>query len=126
MNPGGFYASLPPLMDGVEQLWPYLAGSGHRLSILSAPVAGRKGAPMTADEGKKRWAKANLSPPPGEVIIMPAAGKPEYAISQDIPNVLVDDKASTISVWNDRGGIGVLHIPGGSGATISRLKEIGL
>tara|TARA_R110000824_G_scaffold401596_1_gene613048 strand:- start:108 stop:797 length:690 start_codon:yes stop_codon:yes gene_type:complete len=126
MNPGGFYASLPPLPDGAEQLWPYLAESGHRLNILSAPVSGKKGAPMTAAEGKKRWVEENLSPAPEEVIIMPAAGKPEYATLQGIPNILIDDKASTVRTWNDRGGVGVLHIPGDSNTTISRLRELGL
>ena len=80
----------------------------------------------TAAEGKKAWAMENLSPPPVEVILSPAKQKAGAATSGGVPNVLIDDKVSTIQAWNDAGGIGVLHIPGGSSATISRLQELGL
>jgi uncharacterized protein YbaR (Trm112 family) len=123
-NPGAFFGDLPPLQDGVSTLWPSLMSSGHRVSLLTAPVNGRKGvlAP-TAGDGKKAWAKEWLSPSPAEVIISPARDKPSYAISNGIPNILIDDKASTIREWN-KTGYGILHITGDSGSTIARLKEL--
>jgi len=124
-NPGGFFGALPPLSDGVNQLWPYLNSTGHTVKLLTAGVPGRSEMP-TAEEGKKMWAMENLDPPPKSVILSPARQKAENAAPGDTPNVLIDDKASTIQTWNAAGGIGILHTPGGSSVTIARLQEIGL
>ena len=124
-NPGDFFGALPPLLDGANQLWPYLNSTGHIVKLLTAPVMGKPGMP-TAGEGKEMWAMENLDPPPQEVILSPARQKVGSAVSAGISNILVDDKASTIQSWNDAGGIGILHIPGGSSATIARLQELGL
>ena len=72
------------------------------------------------------WAMENLDPTPVEVILSPASQKAGSATSRGVPNVLVDDKASTIQAWNDAGGIGILHTPGGSSSTIAKLQELGL
>jgi hypothetical protein len=125
IDPGGFYGSLPPLDDGVNQLWPYLNGTGHSVKLLTAGVSGKPGS-STSEEGKRAWAMENLKPPPGEVIQTPAKQKSESALTGDVPHVLIDDKNSTIQSWNDTGGIGILHIPGGSASTIAQLREIGL
>jgi hypothetical protein len=124
-DPGGFFGALSPLADGVNQLWPYLNSTGHTVKLLTAGVPGKLGMP-TAGEGKEMWAMENLDPPPQEVILSPASQKAGSAISGGAPNVLIDDKVSTIQTWNDAGGIGVLHTPGGSSATIERLQELGL
>jgi hypothetical protein len=125
MDPGGFYASLPPLEDGVNQLWPFINGTGNTVKLLTAGVKGRGGG-RTSKEGKTMWAMENLSPSPSEVIETPATQKSESAEAGGIPHILIDDKASTIQSWNDKGGIGILHVPGGSSATIARLQELGL
>ena len=127
-NPGSVFASMPPFRDGVDQLWPFLTSSGHIVNILSAPITSRAGAAMSSEEGKARWVEEWLDPisPPNEVLIVPAAQKADYAVRGGVPNVLVDDKASTVNAWNDLGGIGILHTPGNSGATIRALQELGL
>jgi len=125
MDPGGFYASLPPLEDGVNQLWPFINGTGNTIKLLTAGVKGHGGA-STSKEGKTMWAMENLNPSPSEVIETRAIQKSEYAEAGGIPHVLIDDKASTIQSWNDKGGIGILHTPGGSSKTIARLQEFGL
>ena len=125
MDPGGFYSSLPPLEDGVNQLWPFINGTGNTVKLLTAGV-GRRGAGSTSKEGKTMWAMENLSPSPSEVIETPATQKSESAEVGGIPHILIDDKASTIKSWNAKGGIGILHTPGGSSATIARLQELGL
>lgn len=127
-NPGSVFASMPPLRDGVDQLWPFLTSSGHVVNILSAPIRSRPGAAASSEEGKTLWVEEWLDPisPPNEIIITPAAQKSDYAVAGGVPNVLVDDKASTVTAWNDLGGIGILHIPGNSGATIRALQELGL
>jgi len=124
-DPGGYFAALPPLTDGVNQLWPYLNSTGHTVKLLTAGVSGKLGMP-TAGEGKGMWAMGNLDPQPQEVILSPAREKAGFATSGGVPNILVDDKVSTIQAWNDAGGIGILHTPGGSSATIAGLQGLGL
>ena len=133
-NPGKFFAGLPPLQDGLSTLWPFLMSSGRQVSLLTAPVNNRRGllAP-TAGDGKKAWAKEWLSPAPSEVIISPARNKPDYAITNGVPNILIDDKASTIHAWNtvteEAGfgrGYGILHVTSSSAQTIQALRALGI
>jgi len=126
-NPGEFFSQLPPLHDGLNTLWKYITSTSHSVSLLTAPVGSRKGVEsMTAGEGKKMWANEWLRPSPGDVIISPARQKPDYAITNGIPNILIDDKASTITSWNERGGIGILHVTGNSERTIAELRRLGI
>ena len=62
----------------------------------------------------------------GYIIIIPAKNKKEYAVTAGIPNILIDDKPSTVQAWNSAGGIGILHQPGRSAATVSELIRMGL
>ena len=126
IDPGGFYASLLPLEDGVNQLWPFINKTGHAVKLLTAGVKGRSWDTSTSKEGKTTWAMETLSPPPQEVILIPARQKSEFAITGDTANVLIDDKMSTINSWNDAGGVGILHIPGNSGRTIQKLQQLGV
>jgi tRNA nucleotidyltransferase/poly(A) polymerase len=127
--PGDFFASLGPFNDAITTLWPYLNDTGLTVNILSAPVGVRKSndTPVaSAGDGKMAWANNYLSPQPSEVIIRPARQKHQFAITRTgIPNILIDDKLSTINSWNDSGGIGILHEPGNSRKTIAKLKELG-
>jgi len=125
LNPGMFYAGMQAHPDGVAELWPFLNSTGHQVNLLSAPIG--RGTPhgMSSEEGKRIWAE-QLIPSPSEIIIAPAAQKPQYATIGGIPNILIDDRASTVAAWNAAGGIAVLHIPKQSGATIRQLRELGL
>ncbi len=125
-NPGPVFAGMPPWHDGVGELWAFLTSSGHTVNLLSAPITARSGAQMTAGEGKVLWAQEHLRPAPSDIIITPAVSKVQYATTGAVPNILIDDKASTVEAWNGAGGIGILHVPGGSAATIRRLEELGL
>jgi hypothetical protein len=125
-NPGHVFASMPAHPDGVASLWPFLNSTGHIVNLLTAPISARKGALMTAGEGKIMWAENNLSPAPSDIIVTPARQKAEHANTDGIPNILIDDKASTVDAWSAAGGIAVLHTPRGSAATIQRLMELGL
>ena len=81
---------------------------------------------MTAEEGKELWVADWLSPNPAAVVMSPAREKQRYATINGVPNVLIDDKLSTVEAWNTAGGIGVHHTPGGSAATVRKLQELGL
>ena len=122
-DPGGYFRNLPALQDGINQLWPFLHTLGVPVHILSAPING-KGPGGTAAEGKKDWVQV-LEPAPITVEIQDAVDKPNFAIDPNtgLPNVLVDDKTSTVAAWNGLGGIGILHEPGNSAASISELQK---
>lgn len=125
-NPGPIFASMPPWPDALNLLWPYITSTGHTVNILSAPIRAREGAPSTTEEGKIAWIEKWLRPAPSDIIITPAVSKVEYATAGGVPNILIDDKASTVDAWNGAGGIGILHIPGGSSTTVNMLEGMGL
>lgn len=124
-NPGKWFESLDPLEDGTKRLWKFINELGYEVKILSAGVPGRKGMP-TAEEGKREWAMIHLNPKPREVIVADKSGdKKHWATNNDgSPNILIDDKASTIEQWNQMGGIGILHVTGNSEKTILELSKI--
>jgi len=85
-------------------------------------VRGREGT-STAEEGKKRWIERHLDPQPESIVIVDAKDKQNWALADGVPNLLVDDKGSTIESWNGRGGIGILHIPGDSTRSIDEIRQ---
>jgi len=135
--PGKFFSGLRPLPDGLSTLWPYITSTGHDVTLLTAPVGRRtKGdldAGMSAGDGKKLWADNWLRPSPVDVVISAARSKPSNAVSGNVANILIDDKASTIKAWNDATdaaglgrGYGILHVTGGSSQTVQQLQALGI
>jgi hypothetical protein len=120
--PGDFFESLPPLDDGINELWPFLNDAGVPVHILSAPIRGREGT-RPAEDGKRAWCARYLSPVPESIIIVDAVDKARWAMPDGNVNLLVDDKAKTIDAWNSLGGIGILHPPGDSASSISEIKR---
>lgn len=123
-DPGTFFRNLPPLEDGISMLWPFITGTGYTVKVLSAPIGG-EGPGGTAIEGKKDWIAKHLNPQPVESIFVAAVEKQQFAINAlGKPNIIIDDKESTIIQWTEAGGIGILHEPGNSAKTISTLSVI--
>lgn len=136
-SPGQFFSELKPLSDGLSTLWPYVTSAGYSVALLTAPVSGRtKGdldTGMNAGDGKKLWADNWLRPPPADTIISHARKKANNAVSGNIANILIDDKASTVDAWNDATeaaglgrGFGILHVTGGSSQTVQQLQALGV
>jgi len=128
-NPGPIFENMPPWPDALSSLWPFLVSTGHIVNVLTAPIRGRPDAETTTEQGKEAWIVKWLNPikPPNSVIMSPARYKSEYAVIDGVPNILVDDKASTVDAWNIRApGFGILHIPGKSDQTIDQLLALGL
>ena len=127
-NPGPLFAEMKPWLDALEKLWPFLASTGRTLNILTAPIASRNDTVMSSAEGKELWVHRWLNPikPPNDVIIAPATEKVRHATTNGIPNILIDDKLTTVDSWNAAGGIGIWHMPGGSVDTVEQLKELGV
>ena len=124
-NPGKFFSGLEPLNDGTDVLWPYLHGLKLPVHVLTAPINNNiPNVGMTAEDGKKAWCDKWLTPKPLNVYVTPAKLKPYFAVNKDTgaPNILIDDRSSTIESWRARGGIGFLHIPGDSNATIKAIQ----
>lgn len=110
-NPADFFANLPPHQDGAIHLWKFLHTFGLKVNVLSAPVRDHQDSIESAREGKTFWVKKYLNPQPESIIIADAVKKHLWATDeQGNPNILIDDKASTIDSWNQSGGIGILHV----------------
>ena len=125
-NPGPIFAEMKPHADALEKLWPFLTGTGRTVNILTAEIRAREGAVMTTAEGKELWIHRWLKPQPSQIIMSPAKQKARYATTNGIPNILIDDKLTTVDSWNAAGGIGIWHLPGGSVDTVEQLKELGV
>jgi uncharacterized protein YbaR (Trm112 family) len=124
-NPGEFFQDLPPLDDGINQLWTYLNDSGRDVTLLTAGISGPSYLP-TAEDGKHVWASKHLVPKYKGLICTTAEKKHEYAVADGIPNILIDDREDTVERWREAGGIGILHIPKRSHETIVRLRDLGV
>jgi tRNA nucleotidyltransferase/poly(A) polymerase len=125
-DPGAWFFSLNPLVDGVNKLWPFLNSLGIEVNILTAGVRGGKHGSQTSEAGKFQWVKKHLTPQPIRFFESPAANeKQRWATMQDgSANILIDDKESTINEWNNAGGFGILHVPGRSDDSIAAVKKL--
>lgn len=111
------FAHLPWKADG-KRLWAYISKYGAH--ILSAHT--RTWQP-TSKEDKMTWIKANMSPIPSKIHIVLRANKKDYAKSNGIPNILIDDFDQNIREWEAAGGVGILHTS--TEQTIKKLKAMG-
>lgn len=124
---GRFFLNLPPHQDALEHLWPFLCDTDRDVYVLTAPISNRRGAPgPSPEDAKRRWAARWLRPPPVKVLLGPSKFKHQYARNEEIPNLIIDDRASTIERWRAAGGLAILHQPGESLQTIERLRGLGL
>jgi 5'-nucleotidase len=74
-------------------------------------------------QGKLEWIKKNLSDMmPRDVFI--TANKAEHALTDGIPNILVDDYGTNISAWKSAGGIGIKYQDDSYDSVAAMLKNI--
>jgi 5'(3')-deoxyribonucleotidase len=74
-------------------------------NICSSPLRGDH---KNSEAMKRAWIAENLDPQPTKIIITQRKGK--YAKQQDgTPNILVDDRNTVISEWEQSGGIGIKY-----------------
>ena len=114
-----FIADLPKmphadrLLDAVSQL----AGE---YSILSSPV---QSAVEDSSEQKSRWLETKLDGQQPRSVIFDHE-KFHYAQQPDeTPNILIDDWDYNIRLWQQHGGIGILHSDDTVDQTIAKLKQ---
>lgn len=106
-----FWSTIKWMEDG-EKLWKYI--KKYNPSILTAPSRENE-----SKLGKIIWIHKHIGY--NEIIFSPANNKCDYASPTSI---LIDDKKSTVDSWNNRGGIGIIHISAND--TIKQLKKLGL
>ena len=129
-NPGKFYLGMPPLDDGISELWPALKATGRDVYILSAAVPARAERAMTSEQGKTEWVQKHGLDPIETIVVQgdsetsTAQKKAAYANVNEIPNILIDDKPENINDWTSAGGRGILHKPRESKVTIQQLGAL--
>ena len=106
-----FWSKIPWMLDG-KALWSYI--SKYKPDLLSAPSQ-----KASSRYGKRLWVSENV--PGAKLILADRERKQNYSKKNSI---LIDDRPDTISEWNAKGGIGILHTSATN--TIEKLKELGL
>ena len=99
-----FFARLPkfPSADQLVSMVVKVYGHYH---ICSSPLRGDH---ENSEAQKKVWIQKHLNPQPVDIII--TANKSKYAKQKDgTPNILIDDRGSNISSWENAGGIGIKY-----------------
>jgi len=111
-----FWANLSPL-PGLLPLWTYLNSLGGA-KVLSHPWD------EASAEGKKDWIERYLRPNPrNKDILLPLDGKKEiWATNNGKPCILIDDFTLYTEIWEENGGIAILHTS--IHDTIYQLEEI--
>jgi hypothetical protein len=104
-----------PLTPDANTIWRYIAP--YQPDILTATGPER----VKATAEKIRWVHDNLTNF-GQIHTV-ASGKQKYQYAA--PNhILIDDTPINVKLWNDAGGIGILHR--NAHTTIKELKGLGL
>lgn len=119
-----FFAGLEPLAGG-QQIISWLHKNKIPFTVLSAPLRG-----PYADYSKKAkrdWLDQHNPGTSGNAIF--TSKKFNYAITNGVQNVLVDDFGPYLQKWSDAGGIAVKHedefeVPNAAEQTITQLEKI--
>ncbi len=118
-NVYNFFHDLDPLSGGM-QIIGWLKKNKIPYTVLSAPLRGPyAGASIQA---KKDWLD-KYNPGTSQDAIF-TSKKQQYAITNNVKNVLVDDFGPYIEKWTNAGGIPVKHEDQNTQATIQALEQI--
>jgi 5'-nucleotidase len=99
-----FFARLPKLRNADELVAMIVKLYGH-YHICSSPLRGDH---ENSEKQKRVWIQKHLKPQPVDIIITP--NKAKFAKQSDgTPNILIDDRGSNISAWENAGGIGIKY-----------------
>ncbi len=107
-------------MDGGRSVWKVVAHyRGHILSSL--PYSDPNSGP-----GKRKWLRNNigLSDPERIHLVNRRSKKQNFAISNQAPNILIDDFFKNTNEWQAAGGNAILHVS--LEDTLLQLRELGI
>jgi len=119
-----FFRNLRPLPGGME-IVKWAQDNKIPYTVLSAPLRGPYA--DASKQAKRDWLD-EFHPGSSDSAIF-TSRKQQYAITDGVRNVLVDDFGPYIQRWTDAGGIPVKHedeteVPNAASDTIARLEEI--
>lgn len=99
-----FFYKLPKFSSADQLIWLVVNIFGH-YSICSSPLRGDH---ENSEAMKRAWIRDNLPVQPKEIRIVARKGK--YAKQPDgTPNILIDDRNTVITEWEQSGGIGIKY-----------------
>lgn len=102
-NPSDFFANLD-MLPGGKKLLEYLSKNNIPFTILSSPLRGTQ--KEDSIEGKRIWLQKHGL---GSVPQIFTHDKAQYAMTNGVPNILIDDFGKNIRAWKSAGGFGIQH-----------------
>lgn len=119
-----FFRNLKPL-EGGQKIINWLKDHNIPFTVLSAPLRGPYA--ESSKEAKRDWLD-EFNPGTSQYAIF-TSKKSQYAITDKVKNVLVDDFGPYIQKWIDAGGIPIKHedeheISNAADLTIEKLEKI--
>jgi len=115
LSNAGLFFDLPPMND-MRTLVDYVKGTGIDWEILSC--SGEQNRDKVAKD-KFKWIRKHVDI---DVLVTCTLKGKEKAVFARPGYVLIDDKASNITAWQDAGGIGIYHT--NAKWTIEHLKKL--
>jgi len=115
LSDAGLFFDLPPMSD-MQTLVDYVKGTGIDWEILSC--SGEQNRDKVAKD-KFKWIRKHVDI---DVLVTCTLKGKEKAIFARPGHVLIDDKASNITAWQNAGGIGIHHIHAKD--TINRIAKL--
>ena len=115
LSNAGLFFDLPPMND-MKTLVDYIKGTGIDWEILSC--SGMQNRDRVAKD-KFKWIRKHVDI---DVLVTCTLKGKEKAVFARPGYVLIDDKASNITAWQDAGGIGIYHT--NAKWTIEHLKKL--
>ena len=112
------FRNLKPLPGG-QVIIKWLHDNKIPFTVLSAPLRNEQQASI---DGKKDWLDQYNPGSSGDAIF--TKRKFKYAVTDDRPNVLVDDFNYYLHSWSNAGGIAVKHSDASTDHTIKQLEKI--
>jgi 5'(3')-deoxyribonucleotidase len=97
------FRDLPPFKTA-NRLLRMVKGMAGGYKILSSPLNFDRAGSI---KGKREWLNKHITVQPDGIIF--EHEKYKYAVSNGIPNILIDDFRKNITAWNNAGGIGIKY-----------------
>jgi len=105
-------------MPGAKRLWSFV--NKYNSHILSAYTP----ADSNSTPGKLKWLRKNLRlTQRSRIHLVLRSQKQNFAMTNNKPNVLIDDHEKNIKEWESKGGIGIHHLSVSN--TLIELKRLG-
>jgi 5'(3')-deoxyribonucleotidase len=96
-----------PKFPTADKLVDMLTKTFGHYNICSSPLRGDH---ENSDQMKRAWIKENLNPQPKRIVITPNKPQMAPAVQEDgTPNILIDDRNTNITQWEQAGGLGIKY-----------------